>query len=290
MRYAFSLIELLIVIAIIAVLIGLLVPAVQRIRDTAARLQCVNHLHQIGLALHGYHGANGRLPPGVSVQGGTDSYPFMSWNTRLLPYLEQDGVWRQSLAAYRQNADFRVDPPHPFTTVLAVYGCPSEGRTLAPGYADGLRVAFTAYLGVLGTNLFRKDGVMFIDSQVRFADITDGASNTLMAGERPPSADGLLGWWYAGWGQNQDGSAEMLLGVRERNVEPRYPYCPAGPYSFRAGRPDETCDVFHFWSMHIGGANFLFCDGSVRFLAYSADPLLPALATRAGGEPAALPD
>jgi prepilin-type processing-associated H-X9-DG protein len=106
------------------------------------------------------------------------------------------------------------------------------------------------------------------------------------SGERPPSADFWYGWWYAGYGQAGTGSADMLLGVRERNLGgPFVSDCPAGPYHFREGRADNQCDLFHFWSLHPGGAHFLFADGSVRFLAYSADAILPALATRAGGEP-----
>jgi prepilin-type processing-associated H-X9-DG protein len=106
----------------------------------------------------------------------------------------------------------------------------------------------------------------------------------LIVGERPPSADGLLGWWYAGWGQSKDGSAEMVLGAAERNDHPRYDKCPKGPYSFTAPQANNVCDLFHFWSYHRNGANFLFCDGSVHFIPYAAAPIMPALATRAGGE------
>jgi prepilin-type processing-associated H-X9-DG protein len=113
-----------------------------------------------------------------------------------------------------------------------------------------------------------------------------------VAGERPPSADFWYGWWYAGFGQAGTGSGDMLLGVRERNRGGYiYTYfCAPGPYSFSPGRFDNQCDLFHFWSPHPGGAHFLFGDGSARFLGYAADPILPALATRAGGEVAALPD
>jgi prepilin-type processing-associated H-X9-DG protein len=77
----------------------------------------------------------------------------------------------------------------------------------------------------------------------------------------------------------------MLLGARERNFGGTYVSgCPLGPYHFVAGRVDQQCDLFHFWSLHSGGANFLFADGSVHFLSYQADTVLPALATRAGGE------
>jgi prepilin-type processing-associated H-X9-DG protein len=76
--------------------------------------------------------------------------------------------------------------------------------------------------------------------------------------------------------------------VRTLNILP-YNTCPTGPYSFGPGTMQNPCDTFHFWSLHSGGSNFLFADGAVRFLNYSAAPLLPALSTRAGGEPAPLP-
>jgi prepilin-type processing-associated H-X9-DG protein len=83
----------------------------------------------------------------------------------------------------------------------------------------------------------------------------------------------------------------MTLGAREpRDSDSTTKNCPAGPYAFAPGRFDNQCDVFHFWSPHSGGVNFLFCDGSARFLRYDADAILPALATRAVGEPVSLPD
>lgn len=287
----FTLIELLVVIAIIGVLIGLLLPAVQRVRDSANRAHCANNLRQIGLALHHYHDSQAGFPPGVSYRQGADPHPFMSWNARLLPFLEQENLWRETLRAFAQNRDFRINPPHVgFATVMAVYGCPADSRTLGvTTLGERLRVAFTAYLGVSGSNQFRKDGLLYLNSKVRLAEVTDGASNTLAVGERPPSANGVFGWWYAGWGQSKDGSGDMVLSVRERNVATYAPGCPRGPYEFGPGRVTNQCDLFHYWSLHIGGAHFLFCDGSARFLSYSAAPLMPALATRAGGESVTLP-
>ncbi len=287
----FTLIELLVVIAIIAVLIGLLLAAVQRVRESASRTTCANHLRQIGLALHHYHDTHHTLPPGVSYRNGADPHPFMSWSTRLLPFLERQELWAQAQQAFAQDRRFLNNPPHMgFATVVPVYTCPADSRTLSVGNAGGVRVAFTAYLGVSGTNTFRKDGILFLDSQVRLAEITDGMSNTLLVGERPPSADGAFGWWYAGEGQSLDGSGDMLLGVRETNVSIYGRGCPRGPYEFGPGRVQNQCDAFHFWSLHVGGAHFLLADGSVRFLRYSAAPLMPALATRGGNEAVSLPD
>jgi prepilin-type processing-associated H-X9-DG protein len=111
-----------------------------------------------------------------------------------------------------------------------------------------------------------------------------------MVGERPPSSDGAAGWWYGGWGQAKEGSADMVLGVEEQYASPYYVVdCPPGPYLFAPGGLNDTCATFHFWSLHPGGANFLFADGSVHFLHYDAAPIMPALASRAGGEAVSLP-
>jgi prepilin-type processing-associated H-X9-DG protein len=143
---------------------------------------------------------------------------------------------------------------------------------------------------VTGTAVGTNDGVLFLDSHVRISDIADGTSNTVAVGERPPSSDAWYGWWYTGYGLNGTGSADMLLGSRERNVGGRYvEQCAPGPYHFAPGRLDQQCDLFHFWSLHDGGAHFLFADGSVHFLTYSADDILSALATRADGEVVELP-
>ncbi|MFO0811074.1 MAG: DUF1559 domain-containing protein [Gemmataceae bacterium] len=284
-RPGLTLAELLVVVAIVAVLIGLIVPAVQKVRAAAQKTACADHLRQIGLASHNYHGAMGHLPAGCSYRNGRDPQPHMSWLTRLLPYLEQDALWQQAVAAFAQ-AKFFERPPH-----LPILGqhqptfvCPADDRSAVPHSFGRFSAAFTDYLGVAGNDAARHDGVLYLDSETRLADVTDGTSNTLLAGERPPSVNRDFGWWYAGWGQNRDGSAESTLGVRELRVYRRYRACPAGPYKFEPSPPDDHCATFHFWSFHTAGAHFLFCDGSVRFLAYSADAVLPALSTRAGGE------
>src|SRR5687768_17729488 len=129
---------------------------------------------------------------------------------------------------------------------------------------------------------------------IRLSDVTDGASNTLLIGERPPWGRYLSGAWYVGvipdpalegdpnWAGGGIGSMDVVnsgagLGCR-------------GPVRYGPGRLTNRCDTLHFWSLHPGGANFAFCDGSVRFLPYSAEPIMVALATRAGGEVVTLPD
>ncbi len=282
-RLAFTLIELLVVLAIIGILTALLTAAVQRARAAAARLECANHLKQLGVALHHYHDAHRTLPVGMSYQGGADPYLYMGWHTRLLPFIEQKALWDQAQKAYAQTSEpFFHNPPHPLDAVIPLYTCPADGRSFVSAKA---RIGLTSYLGVQGTNQKFKDGVLFVDSHIRFADVTDGLSNTLFVGERPHSGDEGFGFWYAGWGDAKDGTADMVLGVRSFNLGAIQPACPFGPYQFGPGRTQNNCDVYHFWSLHTGnGAHFLFGDGSVHFLSYASAPLLPALASRAGGE------
>ncbi len=289
-RSAYSLIELLVVIAIVAIMIGLLLPAVQKVRSAAARTSCSNNVRQLGLALHQYHGANAHLPPGCSYRDGRDPYPHMGWATRLLPYLEQERLWQITTEAYRKEPFFEVVPPHlGLSAVLRVLICPSDARLSTAADFGAFRAANSSYLGVEGTDHIARGGTLYLDSQVRLSDITDGTSNTLLVGERPPNASRNLGWYYAGWGQSKNGSAEMLLGVNEVKVTGQFPNCSRGPYRFGAGRIENDCDLFHFWSTHSDGAYFLFADGSVHFLNYGAESVLSALSTRAGNEVVAIP-
>jgi prepilin-type processing-associated H-X9-DG protein/prepilin-type N-terminal cleavage/methylation domain-containing protein len=290
---AFTLIELLIVIAITSVLMGLLLSAVQQARSTAARLKCQNNIKQIGLAFHMYHDSYGSLPPGHRSLTGAQPLPWSGWPLSLLPNLEQSALFANAQAAYRLTRNPFLNPPHKgLATVVPIYVCPSDARAATAQLAQvsGVVAAFTDYLGVSGKNSSTDDGVLFQDSNVRFADITDGLSNTLLAGERPASTDFQYGWWYAGIGQRFTGSGDMILGVQEVNLLPVKPgTCGPGAYPYGPGRINNQCDMFHFWSLHPGGANFLFVDGSVHFLPYSAQTIMPALASRAGGEAADAP-
>lgn len=295
---AFTLIEVLVVIGIIAILIGLLLPAVQKVREAAARMSCQNNLKQLGLALHMAHDAEGGFPPGLRTTPG-EPYPKLSWMGRLLPHIDQGPLWEQTAADFRRVPDpFMGVPPHTArAVVLPVVGCPSDWRVRTAWELDffgrPIRMALTSYLGSLGTNDRRRDGVLYLNSRVRIEHIPDGTSNTLLVGERPPSPELIYGWWYSGAGVGGTGAFDVVLGTRElspSNPYPQYAHCGPGPFAFRPGRIDDFCSIFQFWSLHPGGANFLFCDGSVRLLRYDADSILPALATRAGGEVVTIPD
>src|SRR5262249_48050655 len=127
---------------------------------------------------------------------------------------------------------------------------------------------------------------------------TDGTSNTLMVGERPPSSDFWFGWWFAGGGFDGGGVGDVVLGARDTEYARGVETCPWPEYGLCKGKTKvglhpgsmtNVCDQTHFWSLHAGGANFLMADGSVHFLDYQADTILPALATRNRGEAQTLP-
>ena len=287
-RRGFTLIEILVVIAIMAILIGLLLPAVQKVRSAAAQMSCQNNLKQLALAAHNYESTAGQFPAGVRPSRKGELYPGLSWIGQLLPQIEQGPLWSVTQNAFYERPGDPFHLPHlGILTPLKLASCPADGRqSEAHATHNGYRVAVTGYLGSLGVNFKTPTGVLYYSSKTRLTDITDGTTNTLFAGERPPSPDFWFGWWYAGAGESGTGATDTVLGARELNINasPYTTACPQGPYNFRAGKPTEMCDTFHFWSLHSGGANFAFCDGSVRFLRYDADAILPALATRAGGE------
>ncbi len=203
-------------------------------------------------------------------------------------------------------------PPNPaFGQVMSLYVCPSDGRVLQAqrlpvrgkfGGASSAfwdQVAFTSYLGVDGIQGYvlpsdpdninvRHTGILFEKSQVKIAQVTDGLSATVIVGERPPSPDLEYGWWFAGTGFDGSGVGDVVLGSNELQYATKTAGCtnptPARWVGFQAGDLNQPCDQCHFWSLHPGGGNWLFGDGSARFLTYSANAVLPQLVTRAGGE------
>jgi prepilin-type processing-associated H-X9-DG protein/prepilin-type N-terminal cleavage/methylation domain-containing protein len=295
-RGGLSLVELLVVLAIIALLVGLTLPAVQKVRASAARTRCQNNLKQLALALHQYHDRHSALPAGFTPADGRPRSMRLGWHPRVLPYIEQEPLWQSVLQAYATDPKPHTSdhPPHRAVqrTPVPAFYCPADPRPQLGSPADTqLVVAFTSYMGVIGTDKLAPGGTLFLRSSVKLTDIRDGTSGTLLIGERPPPPSLLYGWWYGGIGHDGEGSAEVLLGVRELNHSPLgLGGCPYGPYSFRPGDFQDNCSRFHFWSPHPGGAHFAFADGSVRFLRYSADDILPALATRAGGEAVSVPE
>jgi prepilin-type N-terminal cleavage/methylation domain-containing protein/prepilin-type processing-associated H-X9-DG protein len=311
-RRAFTLIELLVVIAIIPILIGLLLPAVQKVREAAARLKCQNNLKQIGLASHNYHDVNNRLPCAV------DDFGY-GWPLVTLPYVEQDNLFKQIFAEAAAGNPY--DPANMMRT-LPLLLCPSDPRGVVfkvsaqdggPG-SPFTTLGETCYVGIMGYNnngddptsnlAYPGNGAIvgffpYYDpsqsyAKVRITDITDGSSNTLMFGERPPTPTKIQPYYGAWLCDNND----CVAGVyNQHNGIGNIPTVDSPDVGVPgSGAPCPTPDVFrpddgtacsgnHLFSFHIGGANFTFADGSVHFLAYSVSlTTMKALATRAGGE------
>jgi len=282
-RGGFTLVELFVVLGIIAILFALAAAGVQKAWAAADRTQCASNLRQIGIALHQHHDRDKAFPAGIKSRLTSQKFPAMSWLTQLLPFIEQEQLWKATINAYEhQRLPFYEAPHIAFNIPIPLFACASDPRLNEAQLTHrALRMALTSYVGVLGTDYMKTDGFLFLDSRVRLESIRDGTSNTLAVAERPPSPDNWYGWWYAGFGQAGTGSADMLLGVREGNFGGEFVMtCGKGPFHFAPGALQQQCDLFHFWSLHAGGANFLFADGTVRFLGYEADVILPALGTR----------
>jgi prepilin-type processing-associated H-X9-DG protein len=202
--------------------------------------------------------------------------------------------------AYRVDWIPRNNPPHTgLSTVLPLFICPADARLAYPARDPFEQLAaFTSFVGVSGSFTAQENGVLGTRPGIHLVEISDGTSQTLMVAERPPTGDFSCGWWYAthpsiGGAYEAQLPAESALNDAEPSCGGHAIITPTGleiKYVFSAGSLGNTCDKYHYWSLHSMGANFLFADGSVHFLRYSARSILPALATRAGNEVVAAPD
>lgn len=305
-RAAFTLIELVVVVAVVAVLLGILLPAVQKVREAAARARCGHHLRQLALAGHGYHDAHHRLPPGqvgpYTPAAGQPYYGWgpdsrgWSWLARLLPHVEQAAAHdrgRIPARTLRQSGVAHL--------VVRVFLCPSAGpdpltRTDA-GNLTGFEAAVTCYKGVSGANwgfsewegkpvdtdwanpsadgssdgTDRPDGALFrsdVRRPLRLEHIPDGTSQTFLVGEDVPAMNRWATWAYA---NNAYGTCAIPPNARGPGGQPL--------------DPDHWGNTWGFRSRHPGGLQFALADGSARFVR-DATPLATyrALATIRAGE------
>jgi prepilin-type N-terminal cleavage/methylation domain-containing protein/prepilin-type processing-associated H-X9-DG protein len=306
MRRALTLLELLVSLAIIAVMMAMLLPAVQKVRSMANRLSCQSNLRQLGLSLHHYESVTGKLPP-AHRSGNQTTTPLMQWPIYLAPYYEQAATADRAIIDYKRSPSPIAKNDHEgMRSPIKLLSCPNDPRVSIPYSVSLLMrssnqsigftkvdVAVMSYLGSAGATSAPGDGVIIVNSNLTMLSITDGTSNTLAFGERPPPPNMLYGWLYAGWGNNDYGALDSVIGVSDLNAFPpthRYSSdCGRGPFPYqpipKEPFPNKApCEMFQFWSLHDAGANFAFADGSVRFLPYSAKSILPGLATRSGGE------
>lgn len=307
-RPAFTLVELLVVIAIIGALIGLLLPAVQSAREAARRTQSLSNLRQIGLALHGYHNANRKLPPGFrSTATGTtgvgtnevvtETGPGWSFFAFLLPYLEETALHSTirfnlpitdelNKAARETNVPVFIDPgdSNPRLIDITDSGSPpaaSNTPTLMT------QAAVCSYVGSLGTLRYEEqpfNGVFHRNSQIRFSEITDGLSKTIGVGERM-SRHSRSSWVGVVPGQELVYAPES---PQYRANEPSFNFRPAITavlVHVKSSVPSLTGSPGGFIGPYKAGTNFLNMDGSCRLISddTSAD-VFKALCTRAGNE------
>ena len=317
-KRGFTLIELLVVIAIIAILIALLLPAVQQAREAARRLQCRNHLKQLGLALHNYHEAHKGIPPQATwVPGST--FSGYSVHARLLPYVEQSNLY----AAVDYNAGYAAQPAV-CRARIPMYRCPSDPKdqTRMDGgvefYGTNYGFSIGTWLGLDRQTARGGDGVFGYNMGHNFALITDGLSNTIGAAEvktftaalldggspaasntPPPSTPAEVvaygGTFDADYCHTQWVTGRTLQSGLTCTFPPNtvLPFVSGGKtydVDFTSARvsstaPVQTYRVVTARSYHSGGVNVLMMDGSVRFVSSSVDQTLwRGLGTRSGGE------
>jgi prepilin-type N-terminal cleavage/methylation domain-containing protein len=262
---AFTLVELLVVIAIIGILVGLLLPAVQQAREAARRCQCTNNAAQLALAVHHHEFSTERLPSGVINPGGPirnePAGQHVSWIVQILPYVEQGNIYNHFDI---EAGTYAVANKAARMQTINILECPSVPT---PEF-----LAFTSYVAchhdseapIDGSN----NGIMFLNSKIRFSDIRDGSSNTIMLGEATTATNTL------GWASGTRASIRNASRISTQNVE-------------KANIEDVlgSLNVGGFSSAHTGGATFAMADGSIHFISLNISPkILRKLGSRADGE------
>lgn len=325
-RGAFSLVELLIVIAIIGILVGLLIPAVQASRASAARTSCANNLRQLGLAAHNHEAALGYFPNG-SVAKEFPSQPWTPWTfyrwsalASLTPYLENTAAYNVldlSVPLYASTFGLRPENREAIRILVPEFLCPADfQRSVAEEYAP-TNYAVCAGTGANGGSPFDTNGMFFINSQTTIAKITDGLSKTVLASESP-------------LGRGTDEGGDPRLDYQFKLASPlSSTLCAQGAWNYSLPRGfgwvngEFRCALYNHhdtpnaavpdcmgvqinggdikmrfapfgWraarSNHPGGVNVLLADGSLRFVGDEVDEIAwKNLATIAGGETGAAP-
>ncbi len=288
------------VIAIIAILIGLLLPAVQKVREAAARMKCQNNLKQLGLAMHNFHETSGKLPPGVA-----DATPYWgqgTWQVAILPHIEQDAIQNiyfdygiSGGRTYYHADNLNGATGKQIKTLL----CPSDNPNTGGWPANGQSATYHNYAANFGNTSIDEsanwqtttyNGLTFLGAPftrgrpIPLTHITDGTSSTLLASEliqgQRRDLRGLT-WWGSGSG--------FVTSIRPNDTSPDLSWgdaswCDTNP-------PNPPCAfrtngyVFGSRSRHTGGVNSVMGDGSVRFISNSIQPSAwQALSTSQGGE------
>ncbi|HTQ40014.1 MAG TPA: DUF1559 domain-containing protein [Pirellulales bacterium] len=332
-RRAFTLIELLAVIAIIGLLMALALPAVQSAREASRRSECANNLRQLGIAAHHYHAARGSLPSGFDSKADpgdpANAWTFYRWSAlaHLAPYLEEKNaasLLNLEAPLYAPNADgvFVANATNiqGIAQVISLFLCPSDhGQVVSPGFAP-TNYAVCGGTGLNGGTPLNTDGPFFVNSHIKFAQITDGASKTALMSE---STLGVLGNSNVTKGNPRTDYKFVLSAPLTDNAcaaatqwnftDPRgfawvsgefrcamynhyYPpnhVLPDCMGALRGGGPQYEFTPFGWRtarSLHQGGVNLLLADGSTHFVSDTISTALwKALASRAGGEPTGLP-